>query len=229
MSDDRTRRGVFAVCVVALVALVCLLLGHRWLQGYLDDQRAKHPPKAPEAVAAGVAGSVSFADGSPAASARIAIRWTDSAGRPGATPTVTDAEGRFRQARLPVNATVTDVGASVGPLAANAAAGALPRPDARSAPLSIVLPAEFRLAGIVRRTGDRAGVADASLEIGGARATSGADGEFAIEHVGAAALRDARPVVRVAAAGYAPLDWPLPRDALPETYGDVTILLEPSK
>jgi hypothetical protein len=221
MSGEPARRGLFAVCVVALVALVCLLLGHRWLQGYLDEQHAKHPSSTPEpAAGGGVSGRVTFADGSPAASARVRVAWTDSAGRPGTTPSVTDADGRFRQGNLPVNAKVTEIGASLGPLAAATAA---------STGAQITLPAEFRLAGLVRRRGDREPVAGAALEIAGVRATTGAAGEFAVEHVTASVLREGRPVVRITADGFHPLDWPLPKDALPETYGDVTILLESSK
>jgi len=230
MTGEPARRGVFTVLVVGVVALVCLLLGHRWLQGYLDEQHAKNPAAAPETAAgAGVSGRVSHADGSPAASARIAVVWRDSAGRPGATPSVTDADGRFRQGNLPVNATVAQVGATLGPLVAKADADSLPRAGAAGAGVRIVLPAEFRLAGLVRRAADREGVAGAVLAIAGARATSGAQGEFAIEHVAASALREARPIVHITADGFKPLDWPLPKDALPETYGDVTILLESSK
>jgi len=220
MSGAPPRRGLFAVCVVALVALVCLLLGHRWLQGYLDEHPSRGPSPASEVAGGGVSGRVTFADGSPVASARVRIAWTDSAGRPGATPSVTDADGRFRQGNMPVNATVTEIGASLGPLAAATAA---------SAGVTIVLPAEFRLAGLVRRRGDREPVAGAAIEIAGVRATTGAQGEFAVDHIAASALREARPVVRISAAGFQPLDWPLPKDALPETYGDVTILLESSK
>ena len=222
MSGERGRRGLFAVCIVALVAIVCLLLGHRWLQGYLDEQNAKQPSTTPEpAAGGGVTGRVKFADGSPAASARVRIAWTDSAGRPGATPSLTDSDGRFRQGNVPVNATVSEISATVGPLVATSA------PVASGA--KITLPAEFRLAGLLRRRGDREPIAGATLEIAGVRATTGAQGEFAIEHVTASVLRESRPIVRIAADGFQPLDWPLPRDALPETYGDVTILLETSK
>jgi hypothetical protein len=230
MTGEPARRGVFAVLVVGVVALVCLLLGHRWLQGYLDEQHTKQPKSAPEfSAGGGVSGRVTFADGSPATSIRVDVAWRDSAGRPGSTPSVTDAEGRFHQGNVPVNATTTGVGATLGPLAARADAETLPREGSRGAGVRIVLPAEFRIAGLVRRKGDREPVAGASLEIAGAHATSGAQGEFTIEHVAASALRETRPVVRIVAAGLASLDWHLPKDALPETYGDVTILMESAK
>src|SRR6185369_10611612 len=94
------------------------------------------------------------------------------------------------------------------------------------APSRIVLPDEFKLAGMIRRTGDRTPVAGATLEIGGVKVATGNDGGFKLDHVAAAVLRADRPVVHIAAAGYAPLDWPLPLDDPPETYGDLTILLE---
>jgi hypothetical protein len=229
MKDGPARRGVLAVCVVGLVAIVCLLLGHKWLQGYLDDQRTKRLPAAPEPPDGAVTGEVSFADGTPVASARISIRWKDSAGRAGDTPSLTDGSGRFRQPNVPADATLTEVRAAVGPLAVSMDGESLARADAAGGGFRLSLPAKFRLAGLVRRTGDRQPVAGATLEIAGARATSAEDGTFAVDGIAASALAEMRPVVRIAADGMKPLEWPLPKDALPETYQDLTILLEPAK
>lgn len=230
MSDAPPRRGLFALLVLALVALVCLLLGHRWLEGYLDEQKAKRPAGAADLPAtSGVAGRVVFADGTPAPGARLTIGWRDSADRPGTTPSVTDGKGVFSQANIPSRATVTAIRATLGPLVATADEAQVRRDGGSAGRAEIALPREFRLAGLVRRAGDRAPVAGAALEVSGARATTGADGDFKLEHVAASVLRDERPVVRITAQGFAPLDWPLPKDALPETYGDLTILMEAAK
>ena len=69
----------------------------------------------------------------------------------------------------------------------------------------------------------------ATLVAGSARAISGADGEFVLEHVPADFARSERAVVRIEAGGFVPLDWPLPRDLMPEAYGDLTISLETSR
>jgi hypothetical protein len=223
MSDAATRRGVFAVVAVGVVAIVCLLLGHKAIQGYLDDHPAKRPSAPDMPGGAGVAGVVTFADGSPAAAARIEISWRDSAGRTGETPSLTDERGRFAQPNVPARADVVKIAASLGPLSAQSDdAGRAPGARAR-----ISLPATFRLAGLVRRAGDRTPVAGATLNVGGVGATSGADGEFKLEAIPASALRDERLVVRVSADGHRTLEWPLPKDAPAESYGDLTILLEP--
>jgi len=88
---------------------------------------------------------------------------------------------------------------------------------------------EFRLAGLVRRVGDRAPVAGAKLEVAGVVATSGADGDFKLGPVPASALRDGACAVRVAADGFKPLHWPLPMSDPSETFGDLEIRLEPVK
>lgn len=230
MSDAPPRRGLFALLILAVVALVCLLLGHRWLEGYLEEQKAKRPAAVPGLPAtAGVAGRVEFADGTPAAGARLSIAWRDSAGRPGTTPSITDGAGVFAQANLPARATVTGVRATVGPLVGSADEEQVRRDGGSAGRARIVLPREFRLAGLVRRAGDRAPIAGATLEVAGARAVTGADGDFALERVTATALREERPVVRITAQGFTPLEWPLPKDALPETYGDLTIVMEAAK
>jgi hypothetical protein len=212
-----------AIGVVFLIALICLLLGHNAIEGYLEKQ----PPRLPDAPAdSGGAGKVVYADGSPAAAARVRVDWLDSAGRPGSTPATTDAAGRIEMDRIPVKASVTEASASVGPLLGVVAG---PGNGGAPAPLRITLPDEFKLAGMIRRAGDRSPVAGATVEIAGVKVSAGNDGGFKLDHVAAAVLRADRPIVHIAAAGYAPLDWPLPLDDLPETYGDLTILLEASK
>ena len=216
--------------ILALVALVCLLLGHRAIEGYLGDQRARKSTPLPElSGTAGVAGQVVFADGSPAAGARVNVMWRDSAGRPGTTPSVTDDSGRFAQANVPMRATITEVHAVLGPLFAKAEIGEAPREGVPGTRTRIAFPGEFKLAGLVRRAGDRAAIAGAALEAATRQATSGASGEFVLDAIPATLLREERPVLRITAAGYAPLEWPLPKDALPETYGDLTILMQATK
>ncbi len=230
MRDAPPRRGLFALLILVAVALVCLLLGHQWLEGYLDEQKTKRPGAAPELPStAGVAGNVVFADGSPAPGARVSIAWRDSAERPGATPSMTNAAGVFAQGNVPARATVTEIRATAGPLVGSADESQIRREGGSAGRATIVLPGEFRLAGLVRRAGDRAPIAGATLQVAGSRATTGADGDFQLERVTASVLRDERPVVRITAPGFAPLDWPLPKSALPETYGDLTILLEAAK
>jgi hypothetical protein len=227
MSDAATRRGLFAVVVIGIVAIVCLLLGRHLLQEYVDDQKPKRPAAPDMPNSAGVAGVVTFADGAPAAGARIDIEWRDSAGRPGETPSITDGNGKFAQGNVPAHAHVMRVAASIGPLSAEAD-DAGPAPGEKTGSRArIELPATFRLVGLVRRVGDRTPVADAKLELAGVVATSGTDGEFKLEKVPASAVRDGHPVVRVSAAGHRTLEWPLPMSDPPETYEDLTILLEP--
>jgi hypothetical protein len=230
MRDAPPRRGLFALLILAAVALVCLLLGHQWLEGYLEEQKTKRPGAAPDLPStAGVAGNVAFADGTAAAGARVTISWRDSADRPGTTPSMTNGSGVFAQGNVPMRATVTGIRATVGPLAGSADESQIRREGGSAGRARIVLPGEFRLAGLVRRAGDRAPIAGATLEVAGVRATTGADGDFRLERVAASVLRDERPVVRITAPGFAPLDWPLPKDALPETYGDLTIVMEAAK
>jgi hypothetical protein len=229
MSDAATRRGVFAVVAVGVVAIVCLLLGHRAIQGYVDDHPATRASAPDMPNSAGVAGVVTFADGSPAPSARIDITWRDSAGRLGETPAMTDERGRFAQPKFPAHAKVERIAASIGPLEAEADDTGPAPGETTGSRARIVLPATFRLAGLVRNAGDRAPVAGAKLEFAGVVATSGSDGDFKMEAVPASALRDARPIVRVVADGHKTLEWPLPKDSPPESYGDLTIMLEPAK
>jgi hypothetical protein len=219
MSEGPSRRSLFAVCILGVLTIVCLLLGNRWLSNYADEQRAKHPK--PVEDSSGVTGEVVFADGSPAPFARISVAWRDSAGAPGTTPALADADGRFAARNVPPRAAVDEIRASIGPLAAKL--------GATSGRARIQLPGAFRLAGLVRRVGDRGSISGATLRCAALETTSGRDGDFKLESVPAAALRGERPVVRVEAAGFKPLDWPLPTDYLPETYGDLTILMEAIK
>lgn len=228
--DERSQRALWTVIILALVALVALLLGHRWLDGYLETQRARNASQTPDVSStAGAAGQVLFADGSPAAGVRVNIVWRDSAGRAGSTPSVTDATGAFVQANVPLRSTISEVRATLGPLVAKAGAESLSRAGTAGTRAKLAFPAAFRLAGLVRRNGDRAVLPGATLDVAGLHAVAGASGEFAIDAIPAAVLRESRPVIRVAANGCSPLDWPLPKDALPEAYGDLTILMTPSK
>lgn len=229
MSEDRTRRGVVAVLVVGLVALICLLLGHRALKERVEEQRGKSAASPPVPDTTGVAGSVSFGDGSSAAGARVSISWRDSAGRAGSTIALAGGDGVFTQGKVPWDAEVTEVRASLGPLAATADAGSLGARGSGGPRVSVRLPGDFVLAGLLRRAADRAPVAGATFEVAGVRATSGEGGEFKVERIPWSVLREERPVVRIRATGFADLDWPLPLDAPPESYADLTILLEPSK
>jgi hypothetical protein len=228
--EPPVRRGVIVLSVVAAVAILLLLLGHHAIEGYIEKQREKHGRAEAELTdSAGVSGCVTFAGGAPAASARVSVIWKDAAGRPGSTPALANADGRFTQGNVPASGSVVEVRASVGPLFAKAPLDQLPRGGTSGVRVAIELPREFRLAGLLRRAGDRAPVAGATIEVGGVRATSGADGDFRAERIPAAVLHEGRPVVRITAAGFQPLDWPLPLDALPETYGDLTILMERAK
>jgi hypothetical protein len=230
MSEDRTRRGVVAVLAVGIVALICLLLGHRALKERLEEQRAKSSQKAPPLPdTTGVAGSVAFGDGTPAPGVRVSISWKDSAGRPGSTIALTSDDGVFSQSKVPWDAQVTEVSAESGPLAAAADAGSLGARGSGGPRVQVRLPADFALAGLVRRAGDREPVVGAAFEVAGVRATSGEGGEFRIERIPWSVLREARPVVRVRAPGFADLDWPLPVDAPAGSYADLTILLESAK
>lgn len=227
MTEGRSRGGLVAVVVLAALALLALFLGHDALSGLARESAKRTAAAVP--VAGEVAGRVRFADGSPAAGARIAIRWRDAAGRAGRTPALADAAGVFSQGNVPRDVAVTEVTASVGPLAATAtepprAQG--PVPGVRAV---LTLPATFRIAGSVCSARDRGPVRGAALEAGGVRAVSGDAGEFALEGIPASVLRETPAVVSVAADGFVPLRWPLPKDALPETYGDVTIPLEPQR
>jgi hypothetical protein len=219
---------MFAVVALAVVALVLLLFGHRWIEGVRDEQRRSRSNVPDLPSGAGVAGSVAFADGKPAASARVDISWTDSAGRAGETPDVTDEAGRFAHSRLPTGAKVTEIRVSFGPLSAEADRAALAG-EAPAVRAQIVLPSKFRLAGRVRRVGDREPVASAKLEFAGVSTTSDEGGGFRLEEIPASALREGRPTLRVSADGFGTLDWPLPLGDPPETYGDLTLHLEPMK
>jgi hypothetical protein len=230
MSDTPLRRSLVVLVLVVVVALLLMLLGHRAMQGYLDRQGEKlGRAKAEETDTGGVSGRVTYADGAPAANARVRVIWRDAAGAPGSTPALANADGRFTQGNVPISGTITEVHASVGPLVAKAPLDQLPRGGTSGVRVTIELPREFRLAGLLRRTGDREPVVGGTLAIGAVSATSGKAGEFRVERIPAAALHESRPVVHITADGYAPLDWPLPMDALPETYGDLTILMEPLK
>ena len=230
MSEDHTRRGVIAVLVVGLIALLLLLLGHHALKGRLEEQRQKSSSGGlalPDTT--GVSGSVAFGDGSAAPGVRVSISWKDSAGRAGSTIALTGADGVFAQSKVPWDAQVTEVRAASGPLAAAADPGSL-APRGSSGPrVRVKLPSEFTIAGLVRKAGDRAPVEGAVFEVAGVRATSGKGGEFKIERIAWSVLREQKPVVRVRTPGFADLDWPLPVDAPPESYADLTILLEPAK
>jgi hypothetical protein len=226
--DGRSRRALFAVLLVGLVALVCLLLGHRAIEGWLDEQRAKKAADAPTPALSGVVGSVSRGVGAAAAGVKVRISWRDAAGRPGTTPAVTDAQGHFNQGNVPAHAELTEVRASQGPLVARLGGVDVKR-EGTATRADLVLPKEFRLAGLLRRSGDRAPIPGATLAIGGVTASSGASGQFVLEHVPEAALSESGGIVRIEADGFRPMDWPVPRDDLPETYGDLTILLEPSR
>lgn len=222
------RRGLFAVCLFAAVALVCLLLGHRWLMGYLESSaRSTAGVKVPDS--AGAAGAVTFADGSAAPSARIRVMWNDSAGRPGSTPALADPDGRFSVPTVPHKGTVTEIRASLGPLERRYTPPDAPASNSVGVKARLVLPREFALAGRIRRAGDREPVGGAALEIAGVRAASDERGGFRVEKIPASALREERCVLQITAAGFATLAWPVPMDDLPETYGDLTILLEPAK
>jgi hypothetical protein len=229
VSEAPRRRGVVAVLVVGLIAILLLLLGHRALKGRLEEQRgtSSAAPAVPDTT--GVAGSVSFGDGSAAANVVVSISWKDSAGRPGSTIALTGDDGVFSQGKVPWDAQVTEVRATSGPLAAAADAGSLAAGGASGPRVRVRLPAEFAIAGLVRSVGDRAAVAGATFEVAGVRAASAASGAFRIGSIPWTVLREQRPVVRVRAAGFKDLDWPLPLDAPPESYADLTILLEPSK
>jgi hypothetical protein len=231
VSEAPTRRGVLLVLVVGLVALVCLLLGHRALKGRLEEQQhaKSSAPAPPIPDTAGVAGSVAYGDGSAAGGVRVSISWRDSAGRAGGTIALTGDDGVFSQNKVPWDAQVTEVRAESGPLAAAADAGSLASRDAGGPRVRVRLPGDFALAGLVRRAGDRAPVEGAVFEVAGARATSGPGGKFRIERIPWSVLREERPVVRIRAQGLIDLDWPLPLDAPPESYADLTILMEPSK
>lgn len=229
MSSAPVRRGLFAVCLFAAVALVCLLLGHRWLQRYLETSQARAASGVKVPDSAGVAGAVTFADGTAAPSARIRVTWNDSAGRPGSTPALAGPDGQFTVPAVPSHAAVTEVRASVGPLERRYVPPDSPSGGSVGVRARLLLPREFALAGRVRRAGDRDPVAGAALEIAGVRAASDERGGFRVEKIPASALREERCVLRITAAGFAPLDWPVPKDDLPETYGDLTILMEPAK
>lgn len=229
MSEERTRRGVVAVLAVGLVALLCLLFGHRALKGHVEKQREKSSAVPPLPDTTGVSGSVTFGDGTPAPGVRVSISWRDSAGRPGSTIALTGGDGAFSQSKVPWDAEVTEVRAQSGPLAAAADAGSLGARGASGARVRMKLPDTFAIAGLVRRTGDRAPVEGAVFEVAGAKSTSGKGGEFRIESIPWSVLRGERPVVRVRTPGYADHDWPLPVDAPAESYADLTILLEPAK
>lgn len=226
MSATPIRRSIVVLCLLALMTIVLLLLGHRAMDGYVGGQKAKAAPRV-LADAGAVSGEVRHADGTPAAGARVTITWTDSAGRPGSTPAIAGEDGTYRQRRLPANAIVTEIRASLGPLVGrpNSVLGA----NGSRGASAIALPVSFRLAGLVRRADDRSAVAGAAMSVGGVSALSGADGTFAIEGIPAAVITEDRPIVRIAAAGYQPLEWPLPKDEVPEAYGDLTIVLEPLK
>ena len=230
MSEDRTRRGVIAVLVLGIVALICLLLGHRALKGRLEEQRAKSSQQTPPRPGTtGVSGSVEFGGGKAAPGVRVSISWKDSAGRPGNTIALTGEDGVFTQSKVPWDAQVTEVRAESGPLAASADAGSLAARDSGGPRVRVRLPADFALAGLVRRAGDREPVEGAAFEVAGVRATSDKGGEFRIDRIPWSVLRETRPVVRVRAPGFADLDWPLPLDAPAGSYADLTILLEPKK
>jgi hypothetical protein len=228
MRDAAPRRSLFAIAVIAAVALVCLLLGQRAVEGYLEEQKARHPP-APDALhgGAGASGLVTYADASPAAGARVRVVWRDGAGRPGSTPAIADASGHFVQSNVPPGATIVEVRASIGPLLAKAVLSDAGAETKSAGNLRLVLPDEFTLAGLVRRADDRAPVSGASLDAAGIRTQSGASGDFQIAHVPASLLRVDRPVLRIEAEGLAVREWPVPRDDMPESYGDLTILMEP--
>jgi hypothetical protein len=229
VSEAPTKRGVLAVLIVGLIALICLLLGHRALKGRVEEQRGKSSPVPPVPDTTGVAGSVAFGDGTAAPNVRVSISWRDSAGRPGSTIALTGDDGVFSQGKVPWDAEVTDVRASSGPLAAEADGGSLASRGSGGPRVRVKLPAEFAIAGLVRRAGDRTAVEGATFEVAGVRATSGPGGTFRIERIPWSVLREERPVVRVRAAGLADLDWPLPLDAPPESYADLTILMEPPR
>jgi hypothetical protein len=219
MSEPAPRRGIVAAGVVFLVAIVVLLLGYRSLEDYAEKHRAEKPT-APPPPSGEVRGFVRLADGAPAAGARVSVEWKDGDGRSGSTPALTDAEGRFRAPRLPAGATASRVVASIGPLSAASEGGG---------DLALSLPAAFSLRGRVRSAADRAPVVGAKLELGGVSAVAGEGGEFRLDAAPASALTAERPVLRVVAEGFKPLDWPLSKDDPPETYQDVTIRLEPDK
>jgi hypothetical protein len=229
VSEERTRRGVIAVLVVGLVALLCLLFGHRALEGHVEKLRGKSSSVPPVPDAAGLSGSVTFGDGTPAPGVRVAISWRDSAGRPGSTIALTGDDGAFSQSKVPWDAQVTEVRAQSGPLAAAADANSLGARGTSRSQVRVKLPDAFTIAGLVRRTGDRAPVEGAMFEVAGAKATSGKGGEFRIDGIPWSVLRGERPVVRVRTPGFADHDWPLPVDAPAESYADLTILLEPAK
>jgi hypothetical protein len=227
--DGKPRRALLAVLLVGLIALVFLLLGHRWLENWTDELRGRTAQKDLQPRAAGgVSGVVTRADGSPAAAARVRIGWRDSAGRPGSTPTVADANGKFSEADIPPSAQVTEIRASSGPLAATLREDGIRR-EGSGVRAEVKLPGEFRVAGLVRRSGDRTPVAGATLELGGVKATTSESGKFELDHVPASALGAAGGVVTITADGIRPLTWPVPPDDLPETYGDVTILVEAAR
>jgi hypothetical protein len=219
MSGTATRRGFVALGLVFVAAIVMLLLGHEALTGYAEKSRGATAAAPPPP---GVSGTVRLADGSPAPSARVVVEWRDSEGRPGETPALPDAEGRFRAKNLPARASVGQVRASMGPLAASG-------PLSEGGSIDLALPKEFALRGRVRSSSkDAAPAAGAKLSLAGVSATADERGSFRLEGVPAAAAAGSL-VLHVEADGFRPLDWPLSKDDPPETYQDLTVRMEPVK
>ncbi len=227
MTQKRSKSGGLVVGVLGVLAIISMLVGHKAIEGYVEKTQGNAPDGAAATPTSGVSGRVTYSDGSPAAGASVSISWTDSAGRAGSTPAVAGADGSFVQTKIPEHATVLEVRAARGPIAATAKGSDLAGAGASHGGANLVLAKEFRLAGMVRRAGDRKPVAGAEIELGGARVKAGSDGDFKLDHVPWKALVSGRPVAHLSAEGYAPLAWPLPEDAPPESYGDVTILMEP--
>jgi hypothetical protein len=209
------------------IAVILMLLGHRALEGYLDETPPEGSPRASTDGTRTVTGAVRWADGTPAAGAKVSLEWERTGASKGSSASVTGPDGTFGGLRPPRDIGFRAFG-QVGPAVSESSVRNAPSSgaDAVDPKIDLTLPDRFTLAGLLRNSTDRAGVAGATLEIAGVRATTGKDGEFKLPDVPASSLRNGAPTVRIRAEGYRDLTWPLPMDLEPPAYGDLTILLE---
>ncbi len=216
--EGGARRTLLTILGLAAFCLLALWLMLRYLEGYLERSAARsaqEPVQAPPPPAAGGGavpdgprGSVRFADGAPAAGARVAAVAAD--GTETALGT-TGADGTFDRSGTAGGARLR---AALGPAVADGAA---------EAPLT--LPPTFALAGVVQHP-DRSPVAGAQVRCAGVSATTAADGRFALADVPSAALREGELALVVEREGRPPSRQRLPLDRPAPWYRDLTLRVE---
>lgn len=193
------RRTVGLLLAICLVGVLVLL----WANRELEDLVAR-------------------TGGGESAATQFRVVLPDGTPVPGAIVgdgSSTDAQGRFTRTPDQAGGPLT---VRLGPLQAQIVDRARSGGDVR-------LPGSFRLAGLVLRRGDRAPVAGASLDCGGREGRSDAGGSFVLSDVPSKILLAPDPVLRVSAPGFVDQDWPISREALPPTFGDLLLLLEEAR